>query len=305
MAKEQTPEELSAKAASEEKGDIYLYNGPVNNVGYLQIVDAVSAPHHSRKAVLLITTYGGSAESGYRIARYFQRFYEEFWVYPTSVCASAGTLIAMGANGLYMAPFSELGPLDVQLAKRNELGEYKSGLVTKAALEKLRDEALWFWENFMLEIKRKGGRNLTFDTCSNIATAVCSAVFGELYKKIDPEILGQDDRDLKVAQEYGNRLARRGGNISEESIKKLVHDYPSHDFVIDSDETETLFNRVELPSESLMQVALGLAGRAFLTSRAKVDAVRIASAPAETTSETPKGKNDNEQSSSPDASQNR
>ena len=142
------------KTASEEKGDIYLYNGPVNNVGYL------STPYRlliiRRKAVLLITTYGGSAESGYRIARYFQRFYEEFWVYPTSVCASAGTLIAMGANGLYMAPFSELGPLDVQLAKRNELGEYKSGLVTKAALEKLRDEALWFWENFMLESKEKG-----------------------------------------------------------------------------------------------------------------------------------------------------
>ena len=253
---------------------------------------------------MLITTYGGSAEAGYRIARYFQRFYEEFWLYPTSICGSAGTLIAMGANGLYMAPFSELGPLDVQLAKRNELGEYKSGLVTKAALEKLRDEALWFWENFMLEIKRKGGRNLTFDTCANIATAVCSAVFGELYKKIDPEILGQDDRDLKVAQEYGNRLARHGGNIPEESIKKLVHDYPSHDFVIDSEESVTLFNKVALPPSSIMQVALTLAGRAFMTSRTKVDAVRVASAPSEITPETPK-EDDNEQSSNPDASQNR
>lgn len=304
MSKEQSLEDLLAKAAGEEKADIYLYNGPINNVGYLQIVDAVSHPHHAKKAIMLITTYGGSAEAGYRIARYFQRFYEEFWLYPTSICGSAGTLIAMGANGLYMAPFSELGPLDVQLAKRNELGEYKSGLVTKAALEKLRDEALWFWENFMLEIKRKGGRNLTFDTCANIATAVCSAVFGELYKKIDPEILGQDDRDLKVAQEYGNRLARHGGNIPEESIKKLVHDYPSHDFVIDSEESVTLFNKVALPPSSIMQVALTLAGRAFMTSRTKVDAVRVASAPSEITPETPK-EDDNEQSSNPDASQNR
>jgi hypothetical protein len=302
MAKEEEPGDPSTIAAAEGKEDLYLYNGPINEVGYLELIRAVSDPHHAKKAILLITTYGGSAESGYKIARWFQRFYEEFWLYPTSVCASAGTLIAMGAHGLYMSPFSELGPLDVQLAKRNELGEYKSGLVTKAALEKLRDEALRFWENFMLEIKRKGGRNITFDTCANIATAVCSAVFGELYKKIEPEILGQDDRDLKVAQEYGNRLARRGGNITEESILRLVHDYPSHDFVIDSEESETLFNKVELPSNSLMQVALSLAGRAFGTSRTKVDTARLASAPSEITSETPKGKDD-DQSPSPDASQ--
>jgi len=227
MAKEEEPQEPFAKAAAELNADIYLYNGPITTVGYVELIGAIVAPIYStKKAILLMTTYGGSAEAGYKIARYFQRFYEEFWLYPTSVCASAGTLIAMGANGLYMAPFSELGPLDVQLAKRNELAEFKSGLVTKAALEKLRDEALWFGENFMLEIKRNGGRNLTFDTCSNIATAVCSAVFGELYKKIDPEILGQDDRDLKAAQEYGFRLARQGGNISEESIKTLVHDLP-------------------------------------------------------------------------------
>jgi ClpP class serine protease len=125
MANEQ-PEDLSVKAAAEEKADLYLYNGPINEVGYLELIRAVSDPHHAKKAILLITTYGGSAESGYKIARWFQRFYEEFWLYPTSVCASAGTLIAMGAHGLYMSPFSELGPLDVQLAKRNELGEYKS-----------------------------------------------------------------------------------------------------------------------------------------------------------------------------------
>ena len=302
MAKEEQSEDLFSKAAAQEKADLYLYNGPVNDVGYLQLIRAVSDPHHAKKAILLITTYGGSAEPGYRIARWFQRFYEEFWLYPTSVCASAGTLIAMGAHGLYMSPFSELGPLDVQLKKRNELNEFKSGLVTKAALEKLRDEALQFWESFMLEIKRKGGRSITFDACANIATAVCSAVFGELYKKIEPEILGQDDRDLKVAQEYGNRLARRGGNITEDSISKLVHGYPSHDFVIDSDEAETLFKAIEMPSNSLLEIALALAGRAFATSRSKVDTVRLASAPSEITSDTPKG-NDDDQSSSADTSQ--
>jgi hypothetical protein len=302
MAKDQERlEELAAKAASEERADLYLYNGPINNEGYLEAMAAVSVQRLAKKAILLLTTYGGDAEAGYKIARWFQRFYEELWLYPTNICASAGTLVAVGANGLYMSPFSELGPLDVQLTKRNELGEFKSGLVTKAALEKLQEAALGFWEYFMLEIKQKGGPNLTFDTCAGIATSVCSAVFGELYKKIDPEILGQDDRDLKVAQEYGNRLARRGGNISEDAIKKLVNDYPSHDFVIDSEESRTLFNKVEFPPDSVMQLALALAGRAFMTNTDKVEAIRLAS--MQTASTTTEENDAQNQSPGSDASQ--
>ena len=283
MPTEKTPtlDELAAIAAKDQQADIYLYNGPINDAGHLRIIGAVAEPHHTKKAVLLITTYGGSAEAAYRIARWFQRFYDDFWLYPTYVCASAGTLIAIGANGLYMSPISELGPLDVQLSKRNELGETKSGLVTKAALERLQEVALSFWEHFMLEIDRKG-QNLAFDTCSKIASSVCSTVFGELYKKIDPEILGQDDRDLKVAQEYGNRLMKHGKNISEAMIKKLVNDYPSHDFVIDSEESRTLFQRVEFPPESIMNVALALGSRAFAINPHVADVARMASLPATT-----------------------
>jgi hypothetical protein len=128
------PPQPNGLAAGTYTLQLELWTGtPINEVGYLELIRAVSDPHHAKKAILLITTYVGSAESGYKIARWFQRFYEEFWLYPTSVCASAGTLVAMGANGLYVSSFSELDPLDVQLAKRNELGEYKSGLVTKAA----------------------------------------------------------------------------------------------------------------------------------------------------------------------------
>jgi hypothetical protein len=295
-----TVEDLSQAAANEQQSDLYLYNGPVNDNGYAQIIGAISAPKQAKKAILLITTFGGSAESAYKIARWFQRFYPEFWLYPTSVCASAGTLVAMGAFGLFMSPFSELGPLDVQLTKKNELDETKSGLVTKAALQKLQESALSFWEYFMLEIKRKGGPNLSFDTCSNIASSVCSAVFGELYKKIEPEILGQDDRDLKVAQEYGMRLANWGKNIVEESIKTLVEGYPSHNFVIDKEESATLFEKVFFPPQSVMQVALSLGPRGFVTNTSEVEARRLVSAVVVAVEITPEEKS-NEQDSSPKA----
>jgi ClpP class serine protease len=36
-------------------------------------------------------------------------------------CKSAGTLIALGANELAFGEHGELGPLDVQIAKRDEV----------------------------------------------------------------------------------------------------------------------------------------------------------------------------------------
>src|SRR5690606_32649337 len=95
---------------------------------------------------------------------------------------------------------------------------------------------------------------------------VCSEVFAEIYKQIDPEVLGQDERDVKVAYEYGTRLAKVGQNIREENIKRLVHDYPSHNFVIDAEEAETLFEKTYTPSSELRDLVVNLGMKAFSTN---------------------------------------
>ena len=43
-------------------------------------------------------------------------------------CKSAGTLIALGASALYMDDRSELGPLDMQVTRGDEIGAMRSGL---------------------------------------------------------------------------------------------------------------------------------------------------------------------------------
>jgi len=277
---ESQTETIAQKVANEEKADIYIFNGSIDDKSYIDTVQAISNEDVQDKCILLITTNGGSADAAYRIARWFQRFYKEFVVFPTGICASAGTLIAVGATNLIMSPFSELGPLDVQLTKRNELGERKSGLVTRAALDSLEKATLSLWEYFMLEIKNKSGGNISFDKCADIASCVSSAVFAEIYKQIDPDVLGQDDRDLNIALEYGKRLAKNGRNIGYDSIMHLVHEYPSHDFVIDVEESSELFNNLDLPSASLTNLVLELGADALDTrSQRKITLVkRLASA---------------------------
>lgn len=254
---------LAKIASRKEKADIYIYNGPIHDSGFAKLMRAVSKTDGYEKAVFMITTYGGNAEAAFRIARWMQRIYKQFVVFPTSICASAGTLIAVGGTQLIMSPFSELGPLDVQQNKRDEIGASKSGLVMKAALDALREQSIKYWEEMMMQIKIKSDGNVTFGVCAEIASGLCGKLFAESYKQIDPEILGEDERDLKIALEYGRRLADFGGNISHEKINVLVNDYPSHNFVIDSEESNRLFTHVNIPSNELNQLAVALKSLAF------------------------------------------
>lgn len=92
----------------------------------------------------------------------------------------------------------------------------------------------------------------------------------QIYCQITPEGMGEDYQDLMVAVEYGKRLANISGAISEDSIYKLVHDYPSHDFVIDKIEAKTLFRSIDDPGADLYSLMGELGGAAFVPSPKRV-----------------------------------
>ena len=76
----------------------------------------------------------------------------------------------------------------------------------------------------------------------------------KIYEQINPDSLGQDFRDLSVATKYSERLSKRSCNIKDDGIRRLVNEYPSHDFVIDVEEAKEIFNNVELPSGTLYKL---------------------------------------------------
>jgi hypothetical protein len=160
-----------------------------------------------------------------------------------------------------MSPFGELGPLDVQLRQRDEIFGRRSGLITRAAISDLKIHAFELFEHFMLEITDRGQGSISFKTAAEIAASFSGEVMGKIYGQINPDMLGQDFRDLTVATEYCTRLNRKFENIKvnqrdtdDTGIKRLVHQYPSHDFVIDFEEAKEIFQRVELPTATLRRV---------------------------------------------------
>ena len=197
------------------------------------------------RGVLVLTTYGGYAESAYIIARFLKRIYDEFNVCVFGPCKSAGTLLALGATHLVIGERGELGPLDVQLSEKDELARSGSGLEIFTSLSVLTETAFRAFETFLLETVRRSGGNITTRTAAKIATELTIGLVAPMAEQIDPVRLGHEQRAMDIASRYAERLG-----VREAAIQQLTLGYPSHEFVIDREEAEKLLENVRGPSDA-------------------------------------------------------
>src|SRR5258708_19182115 len=111
------------------KADVVFLNGDMRYVaGYDLVVAGRKLKTKRPNVVIIPVTDGGNADVAYRIGRYLQREYKEVYAFVPSRCKSAGTLLAAAAHKLYMGDLGELGPLDIQISIKDEIGENSSGL---------------------------------------------------------------------------------------------------------------------------------------------------------------------------------
>jgi len=236
--------------------DYLLINGPIMESLLYEIWHEVSQQKVNKKLVFALVTYGGSANVGYQIARYLQTMYDELVALVPTVCKSAGTLVVTGAHKLFITPFGEIGPLDVQLKQRDEIFGRRSGLNTRSAINDLTEHSFAMFEHYMVKIVERSQGAVTFKLASEIAAKVTAGLMAKVYEQINPEALGQDCRDLSVATEYCTRLNQKSGNLKTSAIERLVHGYPSHDFVIDLEEAREIFVNVDRPPRHLYDIMI-------------------------------------------------
>jgi hypothetical protein len=234
--------------------DIVAYNGPISEDGYGQFVQACKEIKPERGVMLALVTYGGSADSAYRIARYAQNFFKDFMVFVPGSCKSAGTLISLGASKIFMSPFGELGPLDVQISKADEIFERRSGLLSKSAVWSLTEEAFKTFETILINLKLRSGGTISFKVCSQVAASITTGLLSPIAAQLDPLSIGEDYQNLHIAHEYGKKLITKFNVIDEDAVSSLVELYPSHGFVIDIFEANDLLGNVEMADESLVKL---------------------------------------------------
>lgn len=282
MSEKDKIEQAANELASANDCDVMIINGDI----YPPLQDMVVQQFKNRKSkkkslLFILATPGGVADSAYRISRAIQDNYEYAYAVVSGWCKSAGTLCVIGAKEVVMSDEAELGPLDVQIARRDELGERDSGLVLSEALVNLEHHAFSLFENFLMQIKMRSDGAITFKTATEISAQVTNGLFEPIYKQIDPQKIGEAARSLAIAEAYGSRLNIWAKNLRNNALHSLTVGYPSHGFVIDRREAGELFKKVREPNQhevALIQALGHIAGHpgnepvvAYLNSEEKVN----------------------------------
>ena len=252
-------QEAANRVAKHLDADVIFINSPLERPLESELTAACSGTQLRRNVLLILVTLGGSPQVAYRIARHLQTKYERFRLFVTGLCKSAGTLVALGAHELVVADRGELGPLDVQMQKKDELWERRSGLIHLLTLSVLQDNAAETFEELFLRIKGRLGGAITLRTAAEIATQITTGLFTPLYEQIDPLRITEARRSMTIAAEYGRRLLEEGKNSDHNRLNRIIATYPSHGYVIDRREATELFTLVLEPNadESILARELG------------------------------------------------
>lgn len=134
-----------------------------------KICDLIKNNPRKEKAILKITTPGGSPDCAYKIAREFQNHYKEFILYNSAYCMSAGTLIAIGADKIVMELDAQFGPLDIQMKKEDELLGHRSGFDVLNTLEYIENRTSKFFASNTVELSKHVSFKVAADICCNLA----------------------------------------------------------------------------------------------------------------------------------------
>ena len=251
-------QQLAATIAEERDCDVLLLNAPIFRPLDNKIIELCRNRKRRKNILFILVTEGGDADACYRIAKCLQESYESFTCIVGGYCKSAGTLLALGANELVMSDYGELGPLDVQMSKEDELGAVRSGLTIHSALDTLHTAAYKAFEYFFLETKKRSRGGITTATAIKVATELSGKLFSPIYSHVDAMHIGEADRMLKIAHKYGEVLDSQSRNLKKKTLSRLTTDYPSHGFVIDRHQAEELFVKVRGPNQKEESLVLRL-----------------------------------------------
>lgn len=195
---------------------------------------------------LIIHSWGGDVYSAFKIIKTIREYCSEVYAIIPIRAVSAGTLITLGSDKIYLGNQSQLGPLDLPTEHPTIEGTRVSSIDCIQSLAYLEGILKSNAENRYRELRHDIG--LGKKDSITLAYDIALKFVHPLSSKIDPIQTSKSSRDLEIAKLYGSELLKsymlkndplRIKN-SDKIITELVYNYPAHGFAIWFDEANRI-----------------------------------------------------------------
>jgi len=230
------------------------------------------APAESEETIdLVLDTLGGPLDSAFKTVLALRRFTKRLRVFVPRRAKSAGTLIAIGGDELFMSPFSELGPLDTQIPDPRNPTDLVSALDCYQSVDYVRSFGLNTFGRALSALAVETRTQLPLLQMVNTAATFSIGSIAPILSQVIPLDFGGWGRTLKIGEMYAQSLLTRLGREESDSraiASRLVYGYTHHPFPIDLDEAA----RIGLAPQPMTQPQYELA-RTLLAACSGVDTV--------------------------------
>ena len=174
---------------------------------------------HGSTVGLFLKSDGGNPEAALRLVHLLRGKFKRIILYAPFECASAATMVALGANEIHMGPTSYLTAVDTSLQHQLSPVDSRNEIVSVIQDEVSRILRLWK------------------------AQRVRGNPYPEVYRYLHPLVIGALDRSsslsIRICQEllsYHMPTGKRAAQIS----RQLNSSYPSHSYPITAREARKL-----------------------------------------------------------------
>lgn len=203
---------------------------------------------------LFLYTTGGDIMAAFRLVPLIREYCDKFAVIVPFRCQSAGTLVALGADGIIMLPEGQLSPIDPSTN-----GPYNpmipgAAMVPGVALQTLPvsvEEVIGYLNmaRNVADIKGEAGLVSVFE---KLTSDVRPVALGQVYRaRTQIKMLSQKLLDLHMKGEDTTSL-------SASIIATLTEKLHSHDYLITRREAKEIGLKVELPEQDLENAIFNL-----------------------------------------------
>ena len=201
---------------------------------------------------VILDSTGGPLDSAFKTILYLSKYTESINIYVPRKAKSASTLIAIGANRIFMSPFSELGPLDTQIRDPRNPTDYVSALDCYQSVDYVRDFGFGTLAQALKQLASTTQGRIPLVDLVNTAAEFASNSITPMITQVKALDLGAWGRSLKIGEKYAQILLARvdptDSARTERIARRLVYGYTHHRFPIDIKEAEDVGLKPKLMS---------------------------------------------------------